>query len=91
MEFICEDNHRQQIEISTIIHKIILILLDENEDSSIKELNNKFDEIQCKKNEIEEQLKKQIILMNEQFKEFKRNFDNHIELIKLKKCFEKKI
>ena len=90
MEFICEDNHRQQIEISTIIHKISLMLLDENEDSSIKELNNKFEEIQCKKNEIEEQLKKQIILMNEQFKEFKRNFDNHIELIKLKKCFEKK-
>ncbi len=90
MEFICEDNHRQQIEISTIIHKISLMLLDENEESSIKELNNKFEEIQCKKNEIEEQLKKQIILMNEQFKEFKRNFDNHIELIKLKKCFEKK-
>ena len=38
MEFICEDNHRQQIEISTIIHKISLMLLDENEDSSIKEI-----------------------------------------------------
>ena len=90
IEFICEDNHRKQIEISTLIPKIILILFEENEDSNIKELKKKFNEIECKKKEIEQELKKQIILMNERFEQFKKNFDNHIELIRLKKFFENK-
>ena len=90
IEFICEDNHRKQIEISTLIPKIILILFEENEDSNIKELKKKFNEIECKKKEIEQELKKQIILMNELFEQFKKNFDNHIELIRLKKFFENK-
>ena len=91
MEFICEDNHRDQIEISTIIHKISFILFDEaSEDSNIKELKKKFYEIECKKREIEEQLNKQITLLNEHFEEFKRNFNHHIELIRLKQFFENK-
>ncbi len=89
IEFLCEDNHRSKVEISSFIPIISSILINNyDEDPKIIQLKREFSMIEERKNKFEEELLNQINTMNKYFIEFKTYFDYHLFLIRLKDVFE---
>ena len=88
IEFLCEDNHRNKIEISEFIQKISLLLIDDYvEDQKINKLKKDFKIIEDRKYELEKELQNQINIMEQSFIKFKTYFEYHLILIRLKRFF----